>query len=76
MLSTLSRSLKEREGSVNKNGKKNRMKGPDKRLKPEAFGKSPRDNGLRQNAATPKRLLLSKKDRGSLLKLRKEEGLS
>ena len=52
------------------------MKGLDKRLKPEAFGKSPRDNGLRQNAATPKRLLLSKKDRGSLLKLRKEEDLS
>ena len=76
MLSTLSRSLKEREGSVNKNGKKNRMKGPDKRLKPEASGKSPRDKGLRQNAATPKRLLLSKKDRGSQLKLRKEEGLS
>jgi len=39
-------------------------------------GRKPKNNVLRQNAATRKSCMLSKRDRGSMLKSRKEEGLS
>ena len=52
------------------------MKESDKKLKAVLAGRKPKDNVLRQNAATRKSCMLSKRDRDSMLKLRKEEGLS
>jgi len=65
-----------KERNVNRDGKRNKPKEQDKKLKPIEFGKNPRDFGLRQNADTPKSWLLNKKGRGLLLKLRREEGSS
>jgi hypothetical protein len=52
------------------------MKGSDKKLKAVLAGRKPKDNVLRQNAATRKKCMLSKRDRDSMLKSRREEGLS
>ena len=38
-------------------------------------GRKPKENALRQNAATSKRCMLSKKDKDNMLKLKREEGL-
>jgi len=68
--------LNNKEESVNRDIKRSKLNGQEKKLKPIDSLKSKRDSGTRRNAYLLNSRLLSWKGRGLLLKLLSEEDSS